>query len=73
MAQMMALPPRVGYREQLRDIKAQLDRLDTAPDESRMMTAIKLAQDGPLRSSTFFADDPSTAVLAVGICAVGHL
>jgi site-specific DNA recombinase len=33
------------YREQLRDLKAQLDRLDTAPDERRMMTAIKVAQD----------------------------
>ncbi len=33
------------YREKLRDLKGQLDRLDTAPDERRMMTAIKVAQD----------------------------
>ncbi len=33
------------YREKLRDLKGQLDRLDTAPDERRMMTVIKLAQD----------------------------
>jgi len=33
------------YREQLRALKDQLDRLDTAPDERRMMTAIRLAQD----------------------------
>ena len=33
------------YREKLRDLRGQLDRLDTAPDERRMMTTIKLAQD----------------------------
>jgi hypothetical protein len=33
------------YREKLRDLKGQPDQLNTAPDERRMMTAIKLAQD----------------------------
>ena len=33
------------YREKLRDLKEQLERVDAAPDERRMMTAIKLAQD----------------------------
>ena len=33
------------YREKLREVKDQLERVDAAPDERRMMTAIKLAQD----------------------------
>jgi len=33
------------YREQLRELQAQLEHLDTAPDERRMMTAIRVAQD----------------------------
>ncbi len=32
------------YREKLRELKEQLERVDAAPDERRMMTAIKLAQ-----------------------------
>jgi hypothetical protein len=34
-----------NYREKLGDLHAELDRLDTAPDERRIMTAIPLAQD----------------------------
>ena len=33
------------YREQLRVLQAQLEHLDIAPDEHRMTTAIRLAQD----------------------------
>jgi len=33
------------YREKLRELKNQLELVDAAPDERRMMTAIKLAQD----------------------------
>ena len=33
------------YREQLRRLQAQLEHLDTAPDERRMMTAIRVAED----------------------------
>jgi hypothetical protein len=36
---------RTDYREQLRGFQDQLERLDTAPDERRMITAIRLAQD----------------------------
>ena len=33
------------YREQLRELQTQLEHLDSAPDERRMMTAIRVAQD----------------------------
>ena len=33
------------YRSQLSGLQVQLERLDAAPDERRMMTAIRLAQD----------------------------
>lgn len=33
------------YREKLRELKEQLERVDAAPDERRMMTAVRLAQD----------------------------